>query len=619
MTTGILSELVTYSKYAKYLPTENRRETWDEITDRSRDMHIERYPHLADEIIEAFEFMRRKEVLPSMRSAQFAGKPIELAPNRIYNCAYAQIDHPKVFSELMFLLLGGSGTGYSVQKQHIEHLPPIQAPKTNRTRRFLIGDSIEGWADAVDALMQCYFKGKMRIRFDFSDIRPLGALLKTSGGRAPGPAPLKECLLKLDAILSQKEVGSQLTPLECHDILCHIADAVLAGGIRRAAMICLFDLDDHEMLTCKSGNWFEENPQRGRANNSSVLHRAETTKEDFFNLWDIIQDNNTGDPGVYWTNDFSWGCNPCGEISLQSCQFCNLSELNASTVSTQEELNERARVAAFIGTLQAGYTDFHYLRPKWRETTEKEALIGVSMNGIASGNVMNLDLTEASSIVVEENCRVAKLIGINPAARACCIKPSGNSSAVLETSAGSGAWHNDFYIKRMLVGKDEPLYDYLMNTNPELMEDDLKNPAKKAWIKIPMRAPDNAILRKDEGPIQLLERIKTLFLEWIAPAHTGGMNTNNVSTTVSVQPHQWTSVGEWMWENRECYNGIAVFPYWGGTHKQTPLTDCDKTEYEDLSTKAKKIDLRSLLEYEDNTKQSKTVACAGGACDIVGL
>jgi ribonucleoside-diphosphate reductase alpha chain len=307
---------------------------------------------------------------------QFGGKPIEISPNRIYNCAYLPIDSLDSFSECMFLLLGGTGVGYSVQKHHVDKLPLINKPYAKRTRRYLISDSIEGWADSIKMLMKSYLNGKgSRIVFDYSDIRPKGARLVTSGGKAPGPQPLKECILKITGLLENKEDGDQLSTLEAHDIVCYIADAVLAGGIRRAALISLFSADDNEMIACKSGSWWELNPQRGRANNSAVLMRHKITKSFFMDLWKRVELSKAGEPGIYFNNDKDWGTNPCCEIALRPFQFCNLCEVNVSNIKSQEDLESRVKAAAFIGTLQAGYTNFHYLRPIWKETTEKDALI----------------------------------------------------------------------------------------------------------------------------------------------------------------------------------------------------------------------------------------------------
>ena len=611
----ILSDVTVHMKYARYLPEKERRETWAEIVDRNKAMHVKKYPELESEINDAYEMVHAKKILPSMRSMQFGGKPIEVAPNRIYNCAFAPIDDWRVFSEVMFLLLGGTGVGYSVQKHHVEKLPEVQKPASKRTRRFLINDSIEGWADAVKALIQSYFKGGSKLRFDYSDIRPKGARLVTSGGKAPGPQPLKECLVKLQGMFEAKENGDKLTTIEAHDMICHIADAVLAGGIRRAALISLFSADDNEMIAAKTGNWWETNPQRGRANNSVVLLRHRITKDFFQDLWERVKESGSGEPGFYFSNDKDWGTNPCCEIALRPYQFCNLTEVNVSDVDNQEELNSRVKAAAFIGTLQAGYSDFHYLRDVWRRTTEKEALIGVSMTGIASGKVLNLDTTEASKVVKKENERVAKMIGVNKAARCTTVKPAGTTSLTLGTSSGIHAWHNEHYIRRLRVGKNEAIYSYLSIFHPDMVEDEYFRPHDTAVISVPQKAPEDAIMRT-ESALQLLKRVAKISTEWVKPGTRSGQNTHNVSATISIKEAEWADVGEWMWENRNIYNGLSVLPYDGGSYKQAPFEDCSKETYEAMLETLEEVDLTKVIEIEDNTNLTGELACAGGACEI---
>ena len=613
----ILSDITVYMKYAKYLPENNRRETWEELVTRNKNMHIKKYPELKDQIEKAYEFVYDKKVLPSMRSLQFGGKPIEISPNRVYNCAYLPIDNVESFNEVMFLLLGGTGVGYSVQYHHVDKLPPVNKPYSKRTRRFLIGDSIEGWADAIKVLMKSYMgeRRSSKIQFDYSDIRAKGALLVTSGGKAPGPQPLKECIVKITGILDNKEDGDQLTTLETHDIVCHIADAVLAGGIRRAALISLFSADDEQMISAKSGHWWEEAPQRGRANNSAVLMRHKITKEFFMDLWKRVEISGSGEPGIYFNNDKDWGTNPCCEIALRPYQFCNLCEVNASDLESQDDFNARVKAASFIGTLQAGYTDFHYLRDIWRETTEKDALIGVSMTGIGSGVVLGYDLKKAASVVKRENTRVAKLIGINPAARCTTVKPAGTTSLTLGTSSGIHAWHNDYYVRRIRVGKNESMYKYLIKFHPELVEDDYFRAHDTAVISIPQKAPEGSILR-DESPFDLLKRIKKLATEWVKPGHRKGSNTHNVSATVSLKQDEWKYAGKWMWENRDCYNGLSVLPYDGGTYTQAPFEDISKVKYDMMMKSLTEIDLSNVYEGEDETDLAGELACAGGSCEI---
>jgi len=614
----ILSGITVHMKYAKYLADKERRETWAELVDRNKNTHIKKFPFLKDEIEAAYTYVHQKKVLPSMRSMQFAGKPIEVAPNRIFNCAYLPIDDWRSFHEVMFLLLGGTGVGYSVQFHHVEKLPEIVKPSTKRTRRHLIGDSIEGWADAVKVLMKSYFLGGSKIRFDYSDIRPKGARLVTSGGKAPGPQPLRECLVKLEGILAEKEVGDKLTPIEVHDMICYIADAVLAGGIRRAALISLFSADDDEMIAAKTGNWWEKNPQRGRANNSVVLMRHRITKEYFMNLWDRVQASGAGEPGFYFSNDKDYGTNPCCEIGLRPYQFCNLTEVNASDLSSQEEYEARVKVASFIGTLQASYTDFHYLRDVWRRNTEKDALIGVSMTGIASGKVLKLDMKKAAKVVKDENKRVAALVGIKQAARTTCVKPAGTTSLTLGTSSGIHAWHNDYYIRRIRVGKGEAIYTHLSIHHPELLEDEYFRPHDTAVISVPQRAPEGAITR-NETALDLLKRVKKVSSEWVRSGHRRGQNTHNVSATISIKEGEWDAVGEWMWENRDIYNGLSVLPYDGGNYVQAPFQDCTKEEYEKSISDITAVDVSKVIEIEDNTNLQGELACAGGSCTVVQL
>ena len=611
----ILSDITVYMKYARFIPELNRRETWEELVTRNKEMHQKKYPQLHDEIENVYKFVYDKKILPSMRSLQFGGKPIEISPNRIYNCAYLPIDDWRAFGEVMFLLLGGTGVGYSVQKHHVEKLPEIRKPKADRERRFLVSDSIEGWADAIKALVKSYFTGGSSIRFDYSDIRPKGARLITSGGKAPGSEPLRICVEKLRAILDLKKDGDKLSPIEVHDMVCHIADAVLAGGIRRAALISLFSADDDEMISCKFGSWWELNPQRGRANNSAVLLRSKVTEEFFKGLWKKIELSNAGEPGIYFSNDKDWGTNPCCEIGLRPFQFCNLCEVNVSDVVDQQDLEDRVRAATFIGTLQASYTDFHYLRPIWQRTTEKDGLLGVGMTGIGSGVVQKLDVKAATKVAKEENERVANILGINKAARITTIKPAGTSSLTLGCSSGIHAWHNDYYLRRVRVGKNEAIYAHLAINHPELVEDEYFRPHDTAVIGVPQKAPEGSILRT-ESPLQLLERVKWFSQNWIKPGHRNGMNSHNISATVSIREHEWDAVGKWMWENREFYNGLSVLNYDGGSYTQAPFEDITKEKYDQLMETLHDVDLSKVVELDDNTEHSQEAACAGGACLI---
>jgi ribonucleoside-triphosphate reductase len=609
----ILSEITIYSKYAKYISNQKRRETWEEIVDRYKIMLIKKYPQLETEIESQIHFILSKQVLPSMRALQFAGDAIEVNNARTYNCAYLPIDSIYSFNETMFLLLGGSGVGYSVQKHHVAKLPEIHKPL--KTRKFVVQDDIMGWADAVKALFKAYFMGKALPVYDFSQIRKKGVRLVTAGGKAPGPEPLKLCLFHVQAILDRKQDGDKLSPLECHDMLCHIANAVLAGGIRRAAMIALFSIDDDQMLTCKFGSWWELNEQRGRSNNSVIIKRGSITEEEFKYIWKKVELSGSGEPGIYWTNDLESGTNPCCEIALNPFQFCNLCEINVSDIESQGDLNDRVCAAAFFGTLQAGFTDFYYLRQIWKKTTEKEALLGIGMTGIGSGSILKYDLKEAASLAKMINSVFSNRIGINAAARVTCIKPSGTTSCVLGTSSGIHAWHDEYYLRTIRFNKNEDIASYLIVNHSELVEDDKLRPHDTICVRIPIKSPAGSILRT-ESAFDTLNRVKKFSQDWVLPGHGEGINSHNVSATVSIKPEEWEEVGKWMWDNKLFYNGLSVLPHDGGSYIQAPFESISKEEYERRFEQLSPIDLLSIIELDDNVNFNQEAACSGGKCEI---
>jgi len=610
-----LSSITVFSKYAKYLPKLKRRETWDEIVDRYQEMMINKYPKLEEAIVESAKFIRDKKVLPSMRAMQFAGLALEVNNARGYNCAYLPVDSLYSFSETMFLLLGGSGVGFSVQKHHVEQLPIIIKQETYKMRNYLIEDSIMGWADSIKMLMKFYFEGGPKPKFDFRAIRHKGARLVTAGGKAPGPEPLKICISHIDAVMERKENGQKLSPLEAHDIMCHIANSVLAGGIRRSAMISLFSHDDEEMITCKYGDWWETNEQRGRSNNSAVLERGQIDEEEFKSLWKRIEASGSGEPGIYWTNNKDWGTNPCCEIGLRPFQFCNLCEVNVSDVEDQEDLNNRVAVASFFGTLQAGFVDFHYLRPIWQKTTAKDALLGIGMTGIGSGEVLKYNLELVANTAKTVNQDISAIIGTNEAARITCIKPSGTTSLVLGTASGIHAWHAPYYLRTMRFNKSEDLAMYLEINHPELCEDDVLRPKDTLCVRIPVKAPEGSILRT-ESPLDTLERVKKFATEWILPGHINGDNTHNVSATISIDTFDWIKVGKWMWDNKNVYNGLSVLPYFGGSYKQAPFENITKEQYEEKIISLQSVDLTKVTELDDTVDFGQVAACAGGACEV---
>lgn len=613
-----LADITVFNKYARFNHNAGRRESWTEIVNRNAEMHKTKYPGIAEDIDTVYKnFVHTKKVLPSMRSLQFGGRPILMAENRIFNCAYAPAESTRFFSELMFLLLGGTGMGYSVQARHVNKLPKIKTPESDKEYKFQVQDSIVGWSDAVKVVCKAFFSAGTLPIFDYRDIRDKGAELITTGGQAPGPEPLRICIEKLEVILRQA-IGRKLRPIEVHDMACVIADAVLAGGIRRAAMISLFDRNDEEMLTCKAGEWYINHPARARSNNSAVLPRDEVTQDEFSQLMKRIEESGCGEPGVYWTNNKDWGTNPCCEIALRPYQMCNLTEINAGEIYTQEDFNHAAGAAAFLGTLQAGYTDFHYLNPKWRIACEKDALLGVSMTGIASGTVENLDMVEAVEYVKTMNADMAERIGINPAARTTCVKPAGTTSLVLGTSSGIHAWHAPYYIRRMRAGKDEALAQYMMKAAPGLVEQDV-NVAHQVVLSFPQAAPVGAKVRS-EHMLELLERVKDVSVRWVAPGHRDGINQHNVSCTISVMDNQWKLLTRWMWDNRDHYNGISVLPYFGAAaYPQLPFEDITEEQYYEMLPLLEAVDISKVFEMDGSSVDlSNELACSGpDGCEIL--
>jgi len=609
----LLSEITTFNKYCKYLPELQRRETWEELIERNMQMHIKKFPELEDKIRENYKLVFEKKVLPSMRSLQFAGKPIELNHARIFNCCYLPIDDYKSFSETMYLLLSGCGVGYSVQFSHIAKLPEIN--KSLKSRRYVIEDSIIGWADSIKVLLKSYLKGTPKPIFDFGDIRPKGALLITAGGKAPGAEPLKRCLFEIEQILNSKQNGEKLKSIECHSIVCLIADAVLSGGIRRSATISLFSFDDEDMIGCKSGNWWETNPHYARANNSAVISRNRVTREEFDLFWERIKASGSGEPGISWSNNPEYGFNPCHEVSLRPYSFCNLTEINGSNIENEEDFYARCKSASFISTLQASYTDFVYLRSIWKEHTDKDALIGVGITGIASNTIDNSWIKRGAKVVKDTNQEISSLIGINKAARSTVIKPSGTTSCVLGTSSGIHAWYNDYYIRRLRIGKNESLFTYLSIYHPEILEDDIFKSKEQSIISLPIKSPGNALLR-DENVIDFLERVKLYNIDWIKAGHRTGANLNNVSATVSIKDNEWEIVGDWMWNNREFYSGISVLPYSNHTYKQAPFEDITEEKYNELVQHIHDIDLSKVVELENNTNFQGELACGADGCEI---
>jgi ribonucleoside-diphosphate reductase alpha chain len=626
--TDFLSNLIIYMKYAK------KDESWYDLINRNKQMHISKFPNLKTDIESYYQHVYAKKVLPSMRSLQFGGLAIEVNPVRMYNCAFLPINDIKSFPEIMFLLLSGCGVGFSVQSHHINVLPCIKKPNPQKNKRYLVADSIEGWADAVKVLIKSYFQTNSTICFDFRCIRPKGSLLRTSGGLAPGHEGLEHALLKIRHILHNKTDGEKLTSIECHDIACYIAGAVLSGGIRRSAMISLFSQEDNDMFVCKTNNFYTENPQRCFANNSMVMERHLCEETEFKNIWKRIFAINTGEPGIFLTNDKELGTNPCGEISLNPYQFCNLVEINVSDIESEQDFYERCKAASFIATLQSTYTDFHYLRSIWKKTTEKENLIGVSMTGLASNTLTQDMMMQGAKHVKQENERLSKLLAINRACRCCTIKPSGTASLVLNsTGSGIHAAFDYYYIRRVRINKTEPIHDLLLDILPSMIEDDFVSHHTTSVLSVPIKSSNTQRAIVNEPVIDFLNRIKSVFTHWIIPGHVKGKNYNNVSATVTVKQEDQEQVINWLYDNMNFYNGITIFPYYekSSNFVQLPYESIDEHTYENMaaiysnaSSELQKVFMTqsippSVETYTDVNDYNNEIepACAGGQCELL--
>lgn len=622
----LLSDLTVHLKYARYLPELKRRETWPELVNRNKQMHlqyyqkqVQRYPLLRKDIDEAYKYVEEYKILPSMRSAAWSGRAILEKHSRMYNCCYLPIDDITAFKEVLFLLLSGTGVGFSVQHCHIERLPPIYQPTS--VKNYYIGDSIEHWSDAMNELIKSFTDGKTPLPIFKGDlIRPKGSIIQSIGELAPGPDHLLHSLNHVKKILLNKENGSKLRAIEIMDIIDILSECVLAGGVRRSSLICLFSPYDEEMLHAKSGSWWLNHPWRARSNNSAMILRGtNNTKYNFENIWSVLSSNHSGEPGIYFTDDYrsDYGSNPCVETSLRSYQFCNLTEINSSTIISQTDFNLRARYAALLGSLQAGYTHFNYLRSIWQKNTEQDALLGIGLTGICHGNLENLYLRIAAKEAVHANVRYSKMLGLHRASRVCCTKPSGTTSLVLGCSSGIHPLHAPYYIRHVRVSKDEPIYEFLNKKLPDLIEDEIGREDTTAVIKVPQQMNFPHATYRNENVFDFLERIKYYNQEWVLPGHIAGPNKHNVSATVSIKEDEWEQVGQWMWNNRLTFHGMACLPYFGGEYHQAPFTECSKYEYERLYKSLKHLDFEELSETENNRfANAQEPACAGGVCSI---
>ena len=607
MSVSALQEYTFVAKYARWIPEKKRRETWNESVARVKKMMLDKYsdnPEVHEDIEWAYEMMRKKRVLGSQRALQFGGSPIFKHNARIYNCITSFCDRLRFFQECMYLLLCGCGTGFSVQKHHVEKLPILIKEKRG-TKKFVIEDSIEGWSDAIGVLVTSYFQqeelfpeyvGKV-VNFDYSSIRPAGSYLGSSSGKAPGPEPLKNALTNikkiLDGALKDMEFASKsirkLSAIQAYDIIMHSADAVISGGVRRSATICVFSPDDQDMAKAKTGNWFIENPQRGRSNNSALLLRDKTTQKQFSELMHSVRQ--FGEPGFVWSDSTELIVNPCVEIGMwpvdestgeSGWQACNLSTINCAKIKSEEDFIEACRAASIIGSLQAGFSSFPYLGETSENIVKREALLGVSMTGIMEQHEICLNpevQKKGAKVVKEENKRITKIIGINQAARTTCIKPEGTSSCVLGTSSGIHPHHAKRYIRRVQANKMEPIYNYFRGINPRACDESVwSNNDSDDVVAFCVEVPAGAKTKNQVGAIDLLTHVKNTQQNWVIPGTNKSLCTkpwlvHNVSNTINVKEDEWDEVESFIYKNRKYFCGISLLPITGDKdYPQAPFT-----------------------------------------------
>jgi ribonucleoside-diphosphate reductase alpha chain len=651
-TVNISDELANFmflSKYARYDENLKRRETWNESVARVENMHLNKFNHLdpqfKEKIRQSFDLVRQKRIVPSMRSLQFGGKAIEAKNERIFNCSVRHVDSIRSFAEIFYLLLCGCGVGIGVTRKFLNRLPDLVTAdnKTGTVLTYSVMDDTEGWADSVEALLSCYFRNTAftgrKIVFDYSKIRRKGAKLKTSGGTAPGYSGLKQGHIKikklLDHIIEDKN-QTRLEPINAYDILMHVADMVLSGGIRRSACITIFDKDDQDMLNSKTDNWEEENPQRARSNNSLTINRNTVTLEDFKYI--IERTKQFGEPGFMFVdeNDTDVLTNPCSEIKFKpitddgicGVQFCNLTSINGSKIKSEQDFMECVEAATIIGTLQATYTEFPYLSPAAKKLTEEEALLGVSIIAIMENSKILLDpeiQKAGAKLAVKINKEWAKTLGINQAARVTCVKPDGNCSLTLGTqSSGIHPAHAHKMFRRIQMHEDDPILQFFKKNNPHVVE-------KSKWsanntdeiVTFPITVPKKAITKNDLSAIEHLELIKVTQLNWVN-AGTTSVNkkdiTHSVSCTVSVKDDEWNEVTEYLYKNRKYFSAVSLISDGGDKiYKQSPreqVTELTQNKFDSMINKFKSVDYSELHENHDNTQLSREMSCTGGLCEI---
>jgi ribonucleoside-triphosphate reductase (thioredoxin) len=622
------STYIAKSRYSRFLNTENRREHWKETVSRYftfMEKHLqEKYNHKMDRQ-ELEQAVVDLEVMPSMRAVMTAGKALDRDNTAGYNCSYLPIDDPKAFDEAMYILLCGTGVGFSVEHKYVNQLPEVPDQLFDSQTTIVVADSKEGWAKALRQLIALLYSGEVA-RYDLSKIRPAGARLKTFGGRASGPGPLDE-LFKFTTNKFRGAAGRKLTSIECHDLLCKIGEVVVVGGVRRSAMISLSDLEDDRMRSCKSGNWWEHNGQRALANNSAA-YESKPDIGQFLAEWTSLYNSHSGERGLFSREasvkqakkngrrnpDFEFGTNPCSEIILRPYQFCNLTEVVVRAEDTPETLARKVRIATILGTYQSTLTHFPYLRKIWQKNTEEERLLGVSLTGILDNKWMGevnestkKHLEQLRKVSVDTNADLATRLGIPVSAAITCVKPSGTVSQLVDSASGIHTRHSQYYVRRVRGDKKDPLTGFLVEAGIPA-EDCVMRPESTAVFSFPQKAPEGATLRDHMSAIDHLDVWLMYQRHWCE---------HKPSVTISVKEDEWMDVGAWVWRNFDEISGVSFLPYDGGTYRQAPYEECTKEQYETMLEKMPKtIDWDSLVEYDDNVEGVQTLACTGSSCEI---
>jgi ribonucleoside-triphosphate reductase len=629
-------EFIHLSRYSRWLPEKSRRETWDETVTRYFDFFTEHLKEtvdfdltkkLRDELEQAVLGLR---VMPSMRCIMTAGEALKRENIAGYNCSYVAVDRPQSFDEILYILMNGTGVGFSVERQYVNELPSIADEFHPTDTTITVADSKLGWAKGLKELIGMLYIGQIP-RWDLSKIRAAGAPLKTFGGRASGPEPL-ESLFNFTVNIFKNAVGRKLTSLEAHDVVCKIAEVVVVGGVRRSALISLSNLSDDRMRHAKSGQWWNDNPQRALANNSA----AYSEKPDigiFMDEWKALYDSKSGERGIFnresavWmaskngrrnTTDYEFGTNPCSEIILRNREFCNLSEVVVRASDTRETLLEKVRLATILGTIQSTLVNFKYISKSWQKNCEEERLLGVSLTGIMDCNVTNgkgphgslpAILQDLKGMAVKTNEEFAKKFGINQSVAVTCVKPSGTVSQLTNAASGIHARHNPYYIRTVRGDKKDPLTKMMIDQGFPV-EDDVMNPSHTSVFSFPHKVDQGAVFRTDLTAIEQLELWKTYQEHWCE---------HKPSVTISVKENEWLKVGAWVYDNFNYMSGVSFLPFSEHTYKQAPYQDCNKEEYEMLLDKMPKIvEWNKLSEYEqtDMTIGAQELACAAGFCEI---